>query len=153
MRTTLVAVSFGLIACASAGSGGSSATHTAAGAPGPEPATHAVRSPDRVGDGLEPAPLATNAGVVQGVIADVDRDAGTVSVQAGDTTRMVPLAAEATVLIDDFRAGFEDVEAGQEVRAALQETDGRVEAVRIEILNQGVPSDDPSAGAPADAAH
>jgi hypothetical protein len=109
-----------------------------AGAPGPEPAPEAVRSPDRVGDGLEPAPLATNAGAIEGVVAEVDRASGSVSLRTGDTVRTVPLAAEATVLIDDFRGGFEDVQEGQEVRAALEETDGQVEVVRIEILNQAV---------------
>jgi len=144
MRIPLVlAAAIALSACAGAGSA------ARAGAPGPEPAPGAVRSPDRVGDGLEPAPLDTNAGAIEGVVAAVDREAGTVSLQAGDTVRTVPLAAEATVLIDDFRAGFEDVREGQEVRAALEETDGRVEAVRIDILGQGVPVE-PGAG-PAEA--
>jgi len=93
MRIPLVlAAAIALSACAGAGSA------ARAGAPGPEPAPGAVRSPDRVGDGLEPAPLDTNAGAIEGVVAAVDREAGTVSLQAGDTVRTVPLAAEATVL-------------------------------------------------------
>lgn len=111
-----------------------------------------VRSPDRVGDGAGPPPLETNAGAVEGLVTAVDRDAGTVSLAAGDTIRVVPLAAEATVRIDDFHASFEDVREGQAVRAALHDTGERVEAVRIQILNQAVPVETEAGGDPREPA-
>jgi hypothetical protein len=105
----------------------------------------AGRAPDRLGDDEGPPRLETNAGQMEGVVAEVDRDAGTVSVQSGDTVTTVPLAAEATVHIDDFDASFEDVREGQQVRAALQDTGERVEAVRIQIMHQAVPVEGPDA--------
>ena len=107
----------------------------------------AGRTPDRLGDTDGPPPLETNAGQLEGVVAEVDRDEGTVSVQSGDTVRTVRLAAEATVHIDDFDASFEDVREGQQVRAALHDTGDRVEAVRIQIMNQAVPVEAPDAEA------
>jgi hypothetical protein len=94
------------------------------------PRASAERNPDALG---------TNAGVIEGVVAEVDREAGTVSVQAGDTVRTVPLAADVVVQIDDFDASFEDVQEGQQIRAALAAGDVGVEAVQIQILNQAVP--------------
>ena len=103
------------------------------------PRSAAERTPDRVGDAKGPPAIETNAGEVEGVVAEVDRDEGTVSIASGDTVRTVPLAAEGAVLIDDFDASFDDVEEGQAVRAALHDAGSGVEAVRIQILNQGVP--------------
>lgn len=116
------------------------------------PAQRAERPPEQVGAGRGLAPLATNAGQVEGVVAEVDREEGIVSVRSGDVVREVRLADDAAVLVDDFDASFEDVQEGQAVRAALQETDGRVEAVRIQILNQALPVEaapEPAANAEA----
>jgi hypothetical protein len=93
----------------------------------------------RGGGDANGAALATEAGEVVGIVAEVDRDAGTVSIASGDMVRTVRLAAEAAVEIDGFDGAFEDVQEGQAIRAALDDVGSGVEVVRIDILNQGVP--------------
>ncbi len=71
-------------------------------------------------------------------VEEVDRDDGTVTLRVGDARREVLVAPEAEIKVGDFKATFEDLEEGQRVRAALDESRAQTEGYRIEILDKGV---------------
>ncbi|WP_242344970.1 hypothetical protein [Anaeromyxobacter terrae] len=75
---------------------------------------------------------------VEGRVEEVDRDDGTVTLRVGDARREVLVAPEAEIKVGDFKATFEDLEEGQRVRAALDESRAQTEGYRIEILDKGV---------------
>lgn len=75
---------------------------------------------------------------VEGRVADVGRDDGTLTLAVGDERREILVAPEAEIRIDDFKATFDDLQEGQRVRASLDERVGQKEGFRIQILDQGV---------------
>ena len=83
---------------------------------------------------------------VEGRVADVGRDDGTLTLAVGDEHREILVAPEAEIRIDDFKATFDDLQEGQRVRASLDEHAGQKEGVRIQILDHGVPVPGEEAG-------
>jgi len=78
------------------------------------------------------------ARAMEGVVEEVGRDDGTITLRVGEERREVLVAPEAEIRLDDFKGSFEDIEEGQRVRASFEEVDGQTEGFRIEILDQGV---------------
>jgi hypothetical protein len=92
---------------------------------------------------------------VEGLVEEVARDDGTLTLRVGDERREVLVALEAEIRIDDFRGSFEDIKEGQRVRASLEEVGGQTEGFRFQILDHGATApaerEDPD-GASADSA-
>ena len=77
------------------------------------------------------------ARAMEGLVEEVGRDDGTITLRVGEERRKVLVAPEAEIRLDDFKGSFEDIEEGQRVRASFEEVDGQTEGFRIEILDQG----------------
>ncbi len=83
-------------------------------------------------------PTAASTRTVEGRVAEVGRNDGTVTLAVGDERREILVAPEAEIRIDDFKATFDDLKEGQRVRASLDERGGQQEeGFRIQILDQG----------------
>ncbi len=95
--------------------------------------------------GVNGGPGAAHA--MEGIVEEVGRDDGTVTLRVGEERREVLVVPEAEIRLDDFKGTFEDIEEGQRVRASFEEVEGQTEGFRIEILDQGAKapaSEDPT---------
>ncbi len=70
---------------------------------------------------------------LDGTVGAADADAGTVDVVRGDTTQAVPVAADATVVIDGAAATLADVPSGARIHVTGTVTNGTLSATALSV--------------------